>query len=648
MIEKIKLMNVVGNLNYINNAILDILKSRSVNLINAKTDLEIDAFSVDLKSDESLQRNIELNYISSFDKDKEKYEDVEHAKELLKFFNIEKLDDKYFEEVDLDLNFDKFYQDLKIKINKLKEADEKLAKLENIEKNYELFSNINIDLTELSRLEYFDVKFGILDKAGRYRIKKNYSNLLSVIFHVSTSGDDEIYMAIYPKDAANSMESILKSVNFREVDILKGGSGTLKETIENFEKEKKFLQDKRAKILEYRDDLIKNDSESIKKILARTLVEENIENVKKYMLRSKNYFYLSAYIGVRDIDDMKKRLSKYEGLKVEFLEPKDLNLKPPTKLKNNFFFRPFEQLVQMYGIPSYDEVDPTVFFGISYMLLFGSMFGDLGQGLVFILLGFYLGKNINKDFGELLKRMGLASSFFGLMYGSVFGNEKLLPAIWIRPFETIDQTLVYAIGFGLVLLVFSYIIGFINKIRIKEYEEALFSKEGLAGFVVFISMLDLGLNFMGGKGFLPNKIATVAMIAALLLMIFKRPIYQLLSGQKVSYEDSDATGYYIQGAFSLLEALLTILSNIISFIRVGAFAINHVGLFLAFKTVGQMTGSGFWNIVALIIGNIVIISLEGLIVFIQSLRLEYYEMFSKYFLGEGYEFKTEKIVLEEN
>ena len=647
MIEKIKLMNVVGNLNYINNAILDILKSRSVNLINAKTDLEIDAFSVDLKSDESLQRNIELNYISSFDKDKEKYEDVEHAKELLKFFDIEKLDDRYFEEVDLNLNFDKFYQDLKVKINKLKEADEKLAKLENIEKNYELFSNINIDLTELSRLEYFDVKFGILDKAGRYRIKKNYSNLLSVIFHVSTSGDDEIYMAIYPKDAANSMETILKSVNFREVDILKGGNGTLKETIENFEKEKKFLQDKRAKILEYRDNLIKNDNESIKKILARTLVEENIENVKKYMLRSKNYFYLSAYIGVSDIDDMKKRLSKYEGLKVEFLEPKDLNLKPPTKLKNNFFFRPFEQLVQMYGIPSYDEVDPTVFFGISYMLLFGSMFGDLGQGLVFILLGFYLGKNINKDFGELLKRMGLASSFFGLMYGSVFGNEELLPAIWIRPFETIDQTLVYAIGFGLVLLVFSYIIGFINKIRIKEYEEALFSKEGLAGFVVFISMLDLGLNFMGGKGFLPNKIAIVAMIAALLLMIFKRPIYQLLSGQKVSYEDSDATGYYIQGAFSLLEALLTILSNIISFIRVGAFAINHVGLFLAFKTIGQMTGSGFWNIVALIIGNIVIISLEGLIVFIQSLRLEYYEMFSKYFLGEGYEFRTEKIVLEE-
>ena len=647
MIEKIKLMNVVGNLNYINNAILDILKSRSVNLINAKTDLEIDAFSVDLKSDESLQRNIELNYISSFDKDKEKYEDVEHAKELLKFFDIEKLDDRYFEEVDLNLNFDKFYQDLKVKINKLKEADEKLAKLENIEKNYELFSNINIDLTELSRLEYFDVKFGILDKAGRYRIKKNYSNLLSVIFHVSTSGDDEIYMAIYPKDAANSMETILKSVNFREVDILKGGNGTLKETIENFEKEKKFLQDKRAKILEYRDNLIKNDNESIKKILARTLVEENIENVKKYMLRSKNYFYLSAYIGVSDIDDMKKRLSKYEGLKVEFLEPKDLNLKPPTKLKNNFFFRPFEQLVQMYGIPSYDEVDPTVFCGISYMLLFGSMFGDLGQGLVFILLGFYLGKNINKDFGELLKRMGLASSFFGLMYGSVFGNEELLPAIWIRPFETIDQTLVYAIGFGLVLLVFSYIIGFINKIRIKEYEEALFSKEGLAGFVVFISMLDLGLNFMGGKGFLPNKIAIVAMIAALLLMIFKRPIYQLLSGQKVSYEDSDATGYYIQGAFSLLEALLTILSNIISFIRVGAFAINHVGLFLAFKTIGQMTGSGFWNIVALIIGNIVIISLEGLIVFIQSLRLEYYEMFSKYFLGEGYEFRTEKIVLEE-
>src|SRR5690606_12368938 len=112
------------------------------------------------------------------------------------------------------------------------------------------------------------------------------------------------------------------------------------------------------------------------------------------------------------------------------------DLTPPTKLRNSRLFKPFESLVKMYGIPSYNEIDPTPFLSISYMILFGAMFGDLGQGFILLLAGILLGKlKGNVMFGGLLSRLGLSSMIFGVLYGAVFGFEHIIPAILIRPFE---------------------------------------------------------------------------------------------------------------------------------------------------------------------------------------------------------------------
>lgn len=122
-------------------------------------------------------------------------------------------------------------------------------------------------------------------------------------------------------------------------------------------------------------------------------------------------------------------------------------------------------------------------------------------------------------------------------------------------------------------------------------------------------------------------------------MIFKKVLYQkFVLKQKTALPN----GYFIESSFSIVETIISIFSGTISFIRVGAFAINHVGLFLAFSTIGNMIGTKTGSIVMIIIGNIVILGLEGLIVFIQSLRLEYYEMFSKYYIGDGREFVPDK------
>ena len=143
------------------------------------------------------------------------------------------------------------------------------------------------------------------------------------------------------------------------------------------------------------------------------LISENIEDVKRFMAKSNKYFYLSGWVSLRDKESIEKILSKYDGLLISFKDPIEQGIKPPTKLRNSNFFKPFELLVNMYGVPSYTEKDPTPVFAITYMLLYGAMFGDFGQGAVFFLGGIFLSKK-NKGFGGLLKHSADAKMQFWL------------------------------------------------------------------------------------------------------------------------------------------------------------------------------------------------------------------------------------------
>ena len=291
----------------------------------------------------------------------------------------------------------------------------------------------------------------------------------------------------------------------------------------------------------------------------------------------------------------------------------------------------------MYGAPNYNEIDPTPFFAITYLLLYGMMFGDLGQGLVFVLLSFYVDK-INKTFGGLVRRIGISSSIFGLMYGSFFGIETLIPTLLIKPFDNIMTVLIASVAFGVLLMVISYIIGIFNKVKKQNnIEEGIFGKEGLAGLMMMISFILIILNIVG-KNPLPMPVAIVMLVLSIVMIIFKQPLARRIEGDYPLY-DSSKGDYYVESSFSIVEALLSVFSNLVSFTRVGAFAINHVGLYMAFEVMAKLAGGGIIGIIILILGNILIIGLEGMIVFIQGLRLEFYEMFSKYYEGNGRKFR---------
>jgi V/A-type H+-transporting ATPase subunit I len=333
------------------------------------------------------------------------------------------------------------------------------------------------------------------------------------------------------------------------------------------------------------------------------------------------------------------QLDKREDITLTAEEPKEVRgLKPPTILRNNWFFKPFEAIVTMYGLPAHNEFDPTVLVALTYILMFGAMFGDVGQGAVIGLAGLYMYFGRKSRLGWVLACVGASSIVFGFLYGSVFGNEHLLKPVWKAPMENINQLLIIAVGYGAVIIVLSIVISIINSIKAKDYGRLIFDRNGLAGLVFYAGALTAVLLALTGKAKLPVPLIAGVLLVPLLLMLFREKLEKLI----LKHHHDGNGGSFVEGFFEVFETVLGFLSNTISFVRVSAFALSHAGLALAIWTLYDMA-AGAGKIVVLIIGNLLIIGLEGLIVGIQCMRLQFYEMFSRFFSGDGREFKPVRV-----
>lgn len=645
-VERMVMLSVVGRLENMEDILFEVLQSGTLDMVDAMTQLSENSNIYSLE--DNVEMVVDLNNLAPFPINNDVRQRTQDAKKLVDYFNIDNLNLS-----DFDRNADILtsYQELMDRLGPMqKEYDDILKRLENIamfEENLALFENVDVDLSKIKDLKYFSTRFGRLEKSARVRLKSSYENLLALIFHTGSFEDEEVYMITYPNEVSEEIDRVLKSLHWIDVPILDYAKGTPRETLQEFREEEEALHRRLREIEEERDQIYNDDRDKVRKILAHILFLGRVEEAKEKMAVSKKYFLMTGWTDEAGIEEVRRRTEKYPDvvLTVQEEDTAAKGITPPTKLSNPKFFKPFELLVRMYGIPQYNEIDPTVFVGITYLLLFGAMFGDVGQGLIFILIGWLVSRKKQKDMGGLLMRMGGASTIFGFLYGSVFGNEEIIDALWMRPFQNIDQVLAIAIGFGVVLLVLAYGMNFANAIKNKDIARGLFGEHGLFGFLVFAMLLLMILDIAGIVTVVPMGVAVAILILSILLMVFKKPIMAKIQKTDVQYEGGKS-GYFIESSFSMIELLISTLSGIVSFIRVGAFAINHVGLFMAFHTMAQMAPHNIGGVIILILGNILIIGLEGLIVFIQGLRLEYYELFSRYYSGSGREFKSDSLRLK--
>lgn len=296
----------------------------------------------------------------------------------------------------------------------------------------------------------------------------------------------------------------------------------------------------------------------------------------------------------------------------------------PSLVKYPAWLTPFVPLVKSYGVPRYGEFDPALPFAVTYLLLFGAMFGDVGHGAVILLLSMALLRRLGR-MAWVGIAAGAVSMGFGLLYGSIFGYEDVIAPLWLSPLHDPIRVLSIAIGFGVGFIVFTLLVNAWNRAVAGRAAEALFDSGGLAGLVFYLGAVGV-LASLAGAADIATPAAALAGLGIAVIAAFKWVEAKAGLGERI-----------LVTAIETLETGINLFANTLSFMRVAAFSLNHVALALAVFTLANgLDAAGHW--LTVVLGNVVIIVLEGGIVAIQALRLMYYEGFSRFFSGDGREF----------
>ena len=327
----------------------------------------------------------------------------------------------------------------------------------------------------------------------------------------------------------------------------------------------------------------------------------------------------------------------------------------PVQVVHNKLLAPFQRLVGGYGVATYTEIEPTLLFAASFMLMFGIIFGDMGHGLVLLATGLVLRRAARReslrDIGFVVVACGVASLLFGtFLQGSFFGKPlkemgfRLTLGLEPLRFDgggpgNVVRYLVLALAFGICVISLGLILNVINRLRLGDIEGGVFGGFGLAGMVFYWGGLALAVRMVvAGPHGRDAWIALLVLGVPLALVALREPLSRLLEGRRPLWEQGPGVGLF-EGIVEAVETSMVYVANTFSFLRVAAFALSHAALcfavFVVQRLVDGLPGGPLWSAVVFVLGTAVIIGLEGLIVAIQILRLEYYEFFTKFFSGEG-------------
>jgi V/A-type H+-transporting ATPase subunit I len=319
---------------------------------------------------------------------------------------------------------------------------------------------------------------------------------------------------------------------------------------------------------------------------------------------------------------------------------------PPTLVHSRGgLSKSFAPLVDTYVTVPYADVDPTAIAGLAFVVMFGMMFADAGQGALLLLGGLLLRAGWPPRAARLrftwpfIVGSGAAAIVFGVLFGEFFGPTGVIPALWIEPLDNPVLLLQVAVAVGACLLALSYALGTLNRWREGGWRMALVSSSGIAGIAVFAG---LGLGALGAYLSLGWLVAAAVVIAVGGLVL----IYVGL----LAASGGGAAGATEAGV-ELFDGVIRLGTNLISFARLGAFGLAHAALL---SIVWQGT-TNLWSaggaailaaVVLFLVGNALTFILEAVVAGVQALRLEYYEMFSRVFVSQGRPFRAWSIPVE--
>ncbi|MGD9388587.1 MAG: ATPase [Gammaproteobacteria bacterium] len=287
----------------------------------------------------------------------------------------------------------------------------------------------------------------------------------------------------------------------------------------------------------------------------------------------------------------------------------------PVVMQNPRWAKPFELFPALLGTPGATEADPSRILAVVAPLMFGFMFGDVGQGAVLLALGLWLRRRV--PVFALLVPYGAMAILFGFLFGSIFSNEHLIPALWMHPLEHPQEMMVIALGFGIVVLTVGLLLDALGAFWRRLFGYWMATRAG-----ILVAYMGIVFAFLHPDFLLLTWIGFTWFVLG----------SALTSQHNKWLEIPKALG-------ELVEGMLQLLVNTVSFVRVGAFALAHAGLSAAIMGMADATGGGIFWLVVMILGNALVIALEGLIVGIQTTRLLLFEFFIRFLTAEGRQLK---------
>lgn len=645
-IEKMMMINMVAPVNNMDVVTKNVVLTGMFHPINALEEINSGNFKISTTED-NLDTLIDVNYVRSYSEKRDYSKINKEINNISQIVQDRDNRDKKFKNLIFDYSqlqssveeiSDK-YRELHEELTAIKAQKEKLEEYKN---NLKYISKLDIPMEHFSELKNFEMQLYKINDEKLNILKANYENIPAIVDKVYKGDGYAVILVLSIKELKIDSDRMLNSLNCEKIDIPMNYEGNPNEVMKKINEELKEVSSKAA-ILEKNIDKFYNENKQDIEVMVESFdLEKSSSKLKEYVAYSNEFFYLSGWVPKSSLKSFEEKI-KNADRKIIILEKKTEEMKedlrPPTKLKNNFLVKPFEMMVNMYGVPTYEESDPTTFLALTYMIMFGAMFGDVGQGAILFLAGLLMKYKMNNNTaGGILQRLGITSTIFGFLYGSIFGFEHVIKPILISPMENIETVLIAAIIFGCGILLVGFVYGIVNSIKSKNLEEGLFGHNGLAGMAFYVLLLLFAYSTITSKNIVNTGVLIVLLVVLMALMVLKQPLTNLLMKKGFTFSEKKSD-YFIESGFGALETLLSMFSNTLSFIRVGAFVLNHVGLFIAFSALANMMSNSAGSIFMYILGNVIIIVLEGLIVLIQGLRLEYYELFSKYYDGSGLEFK---------
>jgi V/A-type H+-transporting ATPase subunit I len=534
-------------------------------------------------------------------------------------------------------------------VTSLKNLDEEVSSLQHLHRVLTILNRFKINLEALEEMHFIYVAVVTLSPKNIPELGTALSSYPSIFYHRSITKSQEFAFIAASSKYKDEIEKILKNhhaesfqlpedLHERPADALKKINVQTKELLQN----KKVILDSLEKLADENKQRLFALKETAQNIL-------NILSIKQKSLETKYLVTIKGYLPKEELEKLERKmdgkLDQALLIKKESTDSQD----PPTKIHNRSFIKPFETITKLYGFPHYDELDPTPLIAIAFPLIFGLMFGDAGHGLILLIVGVTLGILIKKDegirnFSWIIAACGIGAIFAGILFGEFFGKHFFAP-LWFNPFEDVIGFLTFSLFVGAIQIMSGFCLDFVNFVLKGDIVDAfatsvpkmLFYIGGI--YLILVYQLNFNL-WLEGPILLP--------LVPFVFLVFGKPIIvKSLKTLGHPPKNSSIHESLLERLFESGDLVTRVLSNTMSYARILALLMAHWALLLVTYTISDMVFSApaFGVVLGTLIiigGNIFVLAFEGLIVFIHTLRLHFYEWFSKFYLGTGVVFSPFK------